>query len=577
MPGKLSKHKDLLWILAAALLIYMQSVGFDYAADDTLVVVENELVQKGASAIPEIFSSQVNEIVNYRLYRPFTQSTYALTKSISGGSPALDHFVNVLLYLVLLFVAYKFAKRLFSDPESKVPFWIVLLFAVHPLHVECVANVKGREDLLCSLFMLLSLIAYMKYTDTGKIKFILLGVLSAIIALFSKEIALTLIGLVVALQLYKKYPIKRTVMFGGVIVLITVGWFLLRQSILSQYEIPEKVVYNNSLRAAESVTEYYVLAFHKIGIYLQNIIAPFDLRWNYDLGRYEESNVIIGAVAGLLTVLLLIGSAIWSYRRSRVFTISVLFIAVPFSLVSNLIIDIDSSMGDRFLFLPLLGVLFMGVYIIHKWKPKQAKFLFTALTILWGGLSIYRTSAWKSSDTLVIRDFKDENSYRSRIAYLGTIANATAGNLKGKDFKVLEENRDFLLSGKFPSIIGKFYNDVGVVYLKRDEEETALAFFDQGMAAGDYYPLLYQNKGDILKGNKDLQGALEVFKEYENYAASEGIQLSAKMLQSITQCYFHQGELKTALGYAERAVLMDPDNQELLQVRDYLKQETKSN
>src|SRR4029078_8651082 len=94
-------------------------------------------------------------------YRPFTLLSFAVEKDLFGNKPAAAHFINVLIYALLLLVVYKLLTKLFPETSYQLLIMIALLYLVHPVHSEVVASVKSRDELLAGLFGFLALAAFL--------------------------------------------------------------------------------------------------------------------------------------------------------------------------------------------------------------------------------------------------------------------------------------------------------------------------------------------------------------------------------------------------------------------------------
>jgi hypothetical protein len=111
--------------------------------------------------------SNFKEIVTERVqgnYHPLTMLTLALNYAISGNDASLYHVVNLLLHLMNVLLVFIFIFQL-SGKKPWTAFITALLFAIHPLHVESVAWVSERKDVLYSFFFLAGLIAYLNFLE----------------------------------------------------------------------------------------------------------------------------------------------------------------------------------------------------------------------------------------------------------------------------------------------------------------------------------------------------------------------------------------------------------------------------
>ncbi len=157
-------------LFTAAIALYIYSISFDYVLDDQIVLTNNAFTQKGIDGIKDIltkesfvgrFGEQRDLVVGAR-YRPLSIVTFALEYEFWGLNSTLSHLINVLLYAFLTLLLYRvlcvfFVKKIATQWYFSLPFIIALLFVVHPVHSEVVANVKGRDELMASIGALAAL------------------------------------------------------------------------------------------------------------------------------------------------------------------------------------------------------------------------------------------------------------------------------------------------------------------------------------------------------------------------------------------------------------------------------------
>jgi hypothetical protein len=175
-------------------ILYFNTLQFDYAQDDAIVITENMYTQQGAKGISGLlthdtflgfFKIEKNLVAGGR-YRPLSLVTFALEKEYFGDAPHTSHMINVLLYALCGIFIYLFLKQLFKNAEEKyarmklLPIIATLLFIAHPIHTEAVANIKGRDEIMSMLFCSMGSWLLLKYMDNGKSFLIMLLCLSLI-------------------------------------------------------------------------------------------------------------------------------------------------------------------------------------------------------------------------------------------------------------------------------------------------------------------------------------------------------------------------------------------------------------
>ncbi len=180
------------WVLAIVFFCYANSLTNDYNMDDEIVTVNHPLTSKGISAIPDILKSPYfqSDIYSYE-YRPIVHISFAIEHQFLGQSPFVSHLINLLLYLLLIYVAFDLLKRLFPAINQTILAAIVLVFALHPTHTEVVASIKNRDEILALLFSFLAWREAIKFTTTKQWWRILLVVLLFNLAMGAKVTVLS--------------------------------------------------------------------------------------------------------------------------------------------------------------------------------------------------------------------------------------------------------------------------------------------------------------------------------------------------------------------------------------------------
>ena len=155
------------WILVAivAILPFAQTLPNPPVLDDGWAVVDNPLVQGGLKNAARILTSPYNyggPGTTGGLFRPVTTLTFAANYALHGRSPFGYHVVNLLLHVLASLLVLSLTRRLAEATMPDRAPWVALvaglLFAVHPVHVEAVAPIVGRKELLSTVFVLAALL-----------------------------------------------------------------------------------------------------------------------------------------------------------------------------------------------------------------------------------------------------------------------------------------------------------------------------------------------------------------------------------------------------------------------------------
>jgi tetratricopeptide (TPR) repeat protein len=411
-------------ILAAiALVLYLPTLGHGFVLDDPLVTTLNAYVQKGFAGLGDIFThsyragSSVSTDSEY-MYRPLSVAMFAIEWAVVPKNAGIHHFMNVLWYAFSIGLTFLFLRKMLGAERWLIAFGATLLFAIHPLHVEVVANIKSRDEIMSYCFSILSLYFLFEATE-GKPKRTVYAIVAFLLAMLAKEGAVTLL-FIAPLALYV-FGNKEDWRSGLVLFVPFILWFLVRYAIMGKLSYTPD--FNDNQLVAASLMERWATGFGVLAKYLQLLILPIGLSWDYSFNMIPT----VGwgspwSIGSLVLHLGLVGFGIWGIRQKNVFAYCALAYLASMALYSNLLMLIGTMMGDRLTYqaslwfclavvLLLAKVLkFEGDSNLNTWLPgKNAMALLGAtgaIALLGALLSFQRSAAWKDNYTLVTTDAK---------------------------------------------------------------------------------------------------------------------------------------------------------------------------
>ena len=189
-------------LLVGLALIYGRSGGFDYVDfDDMDYVVRNEMVRVGLTTEGVRWAFTAFSMYNWH---PLTWISHMLDVSLFGLAPGPAHIVNVAIHGANSLLVYLLALRLLRHWGASL--LVAYLFMAHPLHVESVAWIAERKDVLCATFYLLSLLAYLRYAARPSALRYALVVCAFVLAWLAKPMA---VSIPVVLLLLDYWPLGR--------------------------------------------------------------------------------------------------------------------------------------------------------------------------------------------------------------------------------------------------------------------------------------------------------------------------------------------------------------------------------
>ena len=427
-PGKLSL---LLGIIA--FLVYANTLPNDYALDDATAIQQNALVKKGISGIPEILATPYHHgnfmikdgAPSNDLYRPLSLVVFAIDYQLFPDSPLVEHLGNVLLYVGCVMLLFLFLYHLFRQQRLVLAFMATLLFALHPLHTEVVANIKSCDELLCFFFAILSLNSFIKYLDSGSIKPLISGLVFYFFSLLSKETSITFVAVIpLIFFFYRNENKKRSVYISLLALLPAMLYLIIRFSVLIKYnEYNPTVVafYENALVGAPGYASRFATEIFVLGNYIKLLIIPYPLICDYAYSTIPFAtfgNAWVWAAIIIYATLIYLAFSRLFRKKNDPLAFGIIFFLITISIFTNIAFLIGSEMSERFMFFPSLGYCIALAFIIEQailrgqgrdtaqLKNKKLLFVLIPIALVFIGITVTRNSEWKDSYTLFESDIK---------------------------------------------------------------------------------------------------------------------------------------------------------------------------
>jgi tetratricopeptide (TPR) repeat protein len=420
-----SRRIMLLAVIGAALLVYANSLYNGFAYDDIWIIARNDRVHQLHNLRSILFTPYWPTFgTELGLYRPLTVFAYALEWAVSGGAPWFFHLVNVLLHVSACLLVFLIVERLLSE---RAAFAAALLFAIHPLHTEAVANVVGQGELWTALCVLFACAIWVRRApgkpDARTLAAILL--LYALSLLF-KESSVVLPGLLVLLDVIApSHPVtqspsryaKEMAFPLSMMTLILLGFLTLRVSVLGN------IIGTDAAPGLPYLHEQYRVlnAFRAWPEFVRLLLFPMDLSVDYSPGMILPVTSLTPMVAlGALMVLGCVALMLAAPRYPRAGLIAGWFFLTILP-VSNLLFPIGVLIAERTLYLPSLSVcLLAGLAWDYACRSvpetrRLATAVSVAIIVVFSGRTVVRNTDWDSLLTVwhsLERDHPE--SYRSQ-------------------------------------------------------------------------------------------------------------------------------------------------------------------
>ena len=356
-----------------AFLLYVSTLNYGFVLDDAPAITRNEIVKQGIQGIPELLKTDYqagSRIAKGTLYRPLSLVMFAVEWQFFPNDPFPGHLINVLLYAVTAYVLFRFLWQLMPETSLLIPFSITLLFLVHPIHTEVVANIKSRDEILSFLLVLLAL----SFSVQGdRIETMALAGTLYFLSLMSKESSITVLGVLpVMLYFFTKKSVRQIFIMTGVFAFAAFAYLLVRKIVLGEIagnvDVPP---IDNFLVLAKDFDTKTATALEISAKYLRLLFFPHPLSVDY---AYNQIPIVTWAdyrplLSSALYLILIVLAAV-RFQKKELWVFGIIFYLITISLYTNLFITIGTAFGERLLYLPSLGFCITLVALLAKlWTP----------------------------------------------------------------------------------------------------------------------------------------------------------------------------------------------------------------
>lgn len=555
-------------LIVACVAIYGQTFRFDFInIDDRQYIYENPVVATGLNsksiwwAITAVYSGN---------WHPVTWLTHLADVSLFGMNAGGHHATNAVIHTLASVFAF-FAFRNLTNtiwPSAAV----AALFAVHPAHVESVAWIAERRDVLTGLFMMLTLLSYVKFTrtDAGKVKWMAITAVCLALGLMSKGMLVTM---PFVLLLCDYWPLKRLNSLADLRKLVV-----------------EKIPLFALVAASAAITFYSQssggavadLAMMPLGDRVQNMIVayasyvamliyPFDLGVFYpiDPNRPAWIFAVSSVVLVFLSVLFLV-----VLRQKRYLAVGWLWFLGMMFPVSGIVQIGGQSMADRYTYVPYFGLFIILVWGVAELAtkftiPRKAVAAVCLLVIVGLGVRAFdQTSKWQNSETL----------YRHTLSFTKNnnplLANLCLHYLKKSDSQTAERQCTELLAQMPETADG--YQILGNLSAQNGKFEEARSFFEKAIALRPEWGVLHLNLGMAAAKIGDVDAGL---RSMDKAAASNDGSVTPQTLARgyflVAGEYERKGQRERSIETLTKAVSIDPAFIEAANLLERMKAATK--
>jgi tetratricopeptide (TPR) repeat protein len=546
-----------LLIAIAILAVYGQVRNHAFVNfDDGLYVTENRYVKAGLTRQGITWSFTATTASNWH---PLTWLSHMLDCQLYGMNPGPHHLTNLFFHIANTLLLLLVLRRMTGDlwPSS----FVAAMFALHPLHVESVAWVAERKDVLSTFFWALTIFSYTRYVERPELKRYLLVLVFFILGLMAKPMLVTLPFLLLLLDYW---PIRRFQFAQS----DGAGKSQQRSHALSL--VWEKVPFF-VLSAASSFLTFLVQQRARVSLdesplddRIANALVSYvsymgKMIWPYDLAFFYQypSMVPIWQVAGAgLLVISISFLAVRTVRRLPYLAVGWLWFLGTLVPVIGLVQVGGQAMADRYTYVPLIGLFIMIAWgvpdLLARWRyRKVALALSTA-----GLLSILMATTWLQvrywTNDLIFFDHAlhvDPNNFGMH-NHIGLVL---AG--QGKTNEAISHYSEAL---RINPQSGETHNNMGLALAKQGKAAEAISHYNAALRINPHDAGVYNNLGNALIAQRNFDEAIAHY--------TQALRLRPHSVQAhnnLGNALVAQGRLDEAIAHYTEALRLRPDSVEI--------------
>ncbi|MGA2749322.1 MAG: tetratricopeptide repeat protein [Verrucomicrobiota bacterium] len=547
-------QKRTAWWISAALVVITFAVfwpvtGFQFTTyDDPDFVTSNPIVQAGLTAkgFRWVWHSEVA-----RNWHPLTMLTHMLDCQVAGLKPGWPHFVNLFWHAANALLLFHLLKRMTGTLWRSA--LVAALFAWHPLHVESVAWVAERKDVLSTFFWLLTTWAYVSYVRGRKASYAM-ALVCFVLGLLSKPMLVTLPFTLLLLDYWPlgrmTGPKSQRVSFSR-LVLEKIPFLVLSAALcVKTYAVQQhggSVLGINHLsmssRLANALVSY--IRYIQKMFWPENLAALYLRNGDWPLWRVALTASLLLAISALV---------VWQIRRRPWLPIGWFWYLGTLVPVIGLVQVGMQTMADRYTYVP-----FIGLFIILAWggrelagtglPPRCAAALALAACLL---LTSRQIMFWKDSETLFKRMIDaTPNNYMARY---------NLGNLCAREKRTADAISNYNVALRENPNYADVHNNLAGILLDQKRYDEAIPHYRAAVRTNPeylYYFNLANALADAASARHDTNEFAEAVQTYR-----QAIQLnpaSSQARYNLGLTWQAQGRDADAIAEFEQAVRLNPD------------------
>ena len=530
--------------------VFFPSLKSDFVWDDLTLIKDSSFSLKASNISYKTLIPRLGKSFSGLHYRPLMRISWILDQEIGGGSPFSFHLSNIILHststVLFYFMVVLILGEFRVERKESIAFLSSLFFALYPVHIESVAFISARADLLCSVFFFLAFIFHI--LSYRRLWFFILSIFCFYLSLLSKEVAITFPLVAIGFDLINgRFKSRGSILKYSIYALLFFGYFYFRPTIL-EYILGLKLV--NIGGVLKVLLSSYLF-------YIEKLVFPFDLN-PFIVKLPVGAGYLIFSIIVILLLCTIIFISIRKKERITAFGIFwILTTLGPHSLVAIFRVA-ATPVAERFLYISSAGFSMLIGYLILKagirTKTQKLAWAFGFLIcISYLVFTLLGQSVWK--DNLSLWEYSIKKYPTEAIPHLNY---GMSLSIAGKTDEAIKELLIIFQPGVKSNRELRAYaaNNLGVAYLEKKDAGNAEIWFNKAISYNPrhYKPyfhlgLIYLAKGKHGNSVTDYTKAEEYLKRALKLHRSDG-----KVHLFLAKVYLGLGDKVKARKLAEGAL-----------------------
>jgi len=502
------------YLLSSLLLVFLIWMIYAPTASFSIINWDDKRYLLETPMIQNLNWENVQNIFRYKIlgsYNPLVFLSFAIDYHFVKTSPSLYHIENIIFHMMNAVLLLYCIRSLTAS--RTIAFFTAFMFAVHPMHVESIAWIASRKDVLFLFFYLLSWLAYMRFARKRSILFYVLAFFAFLLSLLSKPQAVTL----PLLFIMTDYLLDQSWSWKKILDKIP---FLLLSAVFGWVAVKGGGSVANTYAEAPDFFQRIIDSILACGIYIGKYFLPINQSAMYAFPGKELGPVIPELIMSVILIGLCIYLFIRFWKTKPLIAFGILFFFLHIFLLLHVIAVNSSLVYERFSYVSYIGLSIAVAAIPAALLPsEQLKktgggfYIFIPVILLFGFIARERTMVWKNGLSLWT-DVIEKNPQSPE-------ALINRGQLyfdAGEDQKAMDDyNAAIEVNPKHPTS----FSNRSILYYRKGDNERALADADKALQLDSSYSDALTNRGLYLymlgrneEGLKAITRGLELKPNY---------------------------------------------------------------